>query len=109
MIRIKTRACFQEAIQLLNMNQIQAIILCLRYYASHARTETTRSGQDVARLRHLSLRTEESYRAWIRRLILFHGKRHPWDLDAEAVRAFSRTWPSKGTLPLRPKIRRLTL
>lgn len=43
---------------------------------------------DVARLRHLSLRTEETYRNWIRRFILFHGKRHPLDLDAEAVRRF---------------------
>lgn len=43
---------------------------------------------DVARLRHLSLRTEQTYRSWIKRFILFHGKRHPRDLDAEAVRAF---------------------
>src|SRR5437016_9583531 len=43
---------------------------------------------DVARFRHLSLRTEEAYRSWIKRFILFHGKRHPLDLDAEAVRAF---------------------
>src|SRR5438132_8766349 len=43
---------------------------------------------DVARFRHLSLRTEEAYRNWIKRFILFHGKRHPRDLDAEAVRAF---------------------
>src|SRR5437870_1324495 len=43
---------------------------------------------DVARLRHLSLRTEETYRNWIKRFILFHGKRHPRDLDAEAVRSF---------------------
>src|SRR5439155_9373779 len=43
---------------------------------------------DVARFRHLSLRTEETYRSWIKRFILFHGKRHPRDLDAEAVRAF---------------------
>jgi site-specific recombinase XerD len=43
---------------------------------------------DVARLRHLSLRTEDAYRNWIKRFILFHGKRHPRDLDAEAIRAF---------------------
>jgi integron integrase len=43
---------------------------------------------DIARLRHLSLRTEETYRSWIKRFILFHGKRHPRDLDAAAVRAF---------------------
>jgi integron integrase len=43
---------------------------------------------DIARLRHLSLRTEQTYRTWIKRFILFHGKRHPRDLDAEDVRAF---------------------
>jgi integron integrase len=43
---------------------------------------------DVARLRHLSLRTEVTYSSWIKRFILFHGKRHPRDLDAEAVRSF---------------------
>jgi integron integrase len=43
---------------------------------------------DLARLRHLSLRTEQAYRNWIKRFILFHGKRHPRELDAAAVRAF---------------------
>src|SRR5437870_10491819 len=43
---------------------------------------------DVCRVRHLSLRTEEAYRNWIKRYIFFHNKRHPRDLDAEAVRAF---------------------
>jgi integron integrase len=43
---------------------------------------------DIARFRHLSLRTEETYRNWIKRYILFHGKRHPRDLDAAAVRAY---------------------
>src|ERR1700704_3584450 len=43
---------------------------------------------DIARFRHLSIRTEEAYRNWIKRFILFHGKRHPRELDAEAVRIF---------------------
>jgi integron integrase len=43
---------------------------------------------DVARFRHLSLRTEQAYRNWIKRFILFHGKQHPRDLGAEAVRTF---------------------
>jgi integron integrase len=43
---------------------------------------------DIARFRHLSLRTEEAYRNWIKRYIIFHGKQHPRHLDAEAVRAF---------------------
>ena len=40
------------------------------------------------RLRHYSIRTEEAYADWARRYILFHGKRHPQDLGAEAVRDF---------------------
>ena len=43
---------------------------------------------DVARFRHLSLRTEQAYRTWIKRYILFHQKRHPKDLGTEEVRAF---------------------
>jgi hypothetical protein len=42
---------------------------------------------DVARLRHLSLRTEQAYRTWIKRYILFHQKRHPREMGVE-VRAF---------------------
>jgi hypothetical protein len=36
--------------------------------------------RQLMRLRHYSLRTEEAYLGWIRRYILFHGKRHPRDL-----------------------------
>lgn len=43
---------------------------------------------DVARFRHLSLRTEQAYRNWIKRYIFFHGKRHPRELNGEAVREF---------------------
>jgi integron integrase len=40
------------------------------------------------RARHYSRRTEEAYVAWIRRYILFHGKRHPSAMGAEEVNAF---------------------
>jgi integron integrase len=40
------------------------------------------------RLHHYSLRTEQSYVDWVRRYILFHGKRHPKDLGAAEVTAF---------------------
>jgi hypothetical protein len=33
--------------------------------------------RDALRLKHYSIRTENSYVAWIRRYILFHNKRHP--------------------------------
>jgi integron integrase len=42
----------------------------------------------VARVRHLSLRTEQAYSDWIRRFILFHGKRHPEEMGAEEIRLF---------------------
>ena len=44
--------------------------------------------RDAIRLRHYSLRTEQSYVQWIRRFIYFHGKRHPRDMGAEEVTAF---------------------
>ena len=40
------------------------------------------------RLRHYSRRTEEAYVTWIRRYILFHGKRHPSELGPGYVAAF---------------------
>ncbi len=46
------------------------------------------SVRDAIRVRHYSLRTEQSYLAWVRRYILFHGKRHPKDMGADEVTAF---------------------
>ncbi len=40
------------------------------------------------RLKHYSLRTEQTYVDWIKRFILFHGMRHPSELGAEEVEAF---------------------
>ena len=40
------------------------------------------------RLRHYSIRTEETYVDWARRFILFHGKRHPSEMGAEEIRDF---------------------
>ncbi|MEW6168909.1 MAG: integron integrase [Pseudomonadota bacterium] len=42
----------------------------------------------VIRTRHYSLRTEQTYVHWIKRFILFHGKRHPCDLGGAEVEAF---------------------
>jgi integron integrase len=44
--------------------------------------------KDAVRIRHYSLRTEETYLHWIRRFIRFHGKRHPRELGAAEVTAF---------------------
>ena len=44
--------------------------------------------RDVIRLKHYSIRTEEAYVNWIRRFILFHGKRHPNDMEGKEIEAF---------------------
>lgn len=40
------------------------------------------------RVRHYSRRTEEAYVGWIRRFILFHGKRHPDGMAADEITRF---------------------
>lgn len=42
----------------------------------------------VARLKHYSYRTEQSYVSWIRRFILFHNKRHPREMAESEIRQF---------------------
>ncbi len=44
--------------------------------------------REKIRTRHYSLRTEETYVHWIKRFILFHGKRHPREMGAPEVEAF---------------------
>ena len=46
-----------------------------------------RLGQAI-RVRHYSPRTEISYRYWVPRFILFHGKRHPSGLAAPEIAAY---------------------
>jgi integron integrase len=47
-----------------------------------------RSVREAIRVRHYSIRTEEAYVQWIKRFILFHGKRHPTDMGEREVAAF---------------------
>jgi integron integrase len=44
--------------------------------------------RDALRVRHRSPRTVEAYVRWVRRYVLFHEKRHPSELGAEAIREF---------------------
>lgn len=44
--------------------------------------------RDVLRVHHYSLRTEQSYTHWIKRFILFHGKRHPREMGKNEIAAF---------------------
>jgi len=43
---------------------------------------------EAIRTRHYSRRTEEAYVAWIRRFVLFHGKRHPREMGEAEIGAF---------------------
>jgi integron integrase len=44
--------------------------------------------REAIRVRHYSLRTERAYLHWIKRFVVFHGRRHPRELGANAVSAF---------------------
>jgi len=44
--------------------------------------------RDVLRVNHYSLRTEEAYLGWIRRFILFNGKKHPQEMGAAEVELY---------------------
>jgi integron integrase len=44
--------------------------------------------REALRVRHMSLRTEKAYLHWIRRYILFHGKRHPQEMGEQEINGF---------------------
>lgn len=46
--------------------------------------------RDVIRLKHYSIKTEQTYIGWARRFILFHNKRHPNEMGAQEITAFLR-------------------
>ena len=48
------------------------------------------------RVKHYSIRTEQVYVDWIKRFILFHGKRHPKDMGAREIEAFLTHLAVKG-------------
>src|SRR5229473_2075614 len=43
---------------------------------------------EVMRFKHYSIRTETTYREWVKRYIFFHGKRHPRDMGSMEVSRF---------------------
>jgi len=45
--------------------------------------------REAIRMRHYSRRTEQAYVVWIRRYIVFHGKRHPTGLGARRTSEIS--------------------
>ena len=44
--------------------------------------------RDTIRLKHYSIRTEQSYVNWIKRYIFFQNVRHPDEMGAAEVEAF---------------------
>ena len=44
--------------------------------------------REVIRIKHYSIRTEQAYLQWIRRYILYHGRRHPRDMGESDVTEF---------------------
>jgi integrase len=44
--------------------------------------------REAIRIRHYSARTEEAYISWIKRFILFHGKRHPLEMGEDEITRF---------------------
>ncbi len=44
--------------------------------------------REILRVKHYSIRTEQTYVNWAKRYILFHNKRHPKDMGAPEIAAF---------------------
>ncbi len=44
--------------------------------------------REKLRVKHYAYRTEKTYIFWMRRFILFHGKKHPKDMGAKEIEAF---------------------
>jgi site-specific recombinase XerD len=54
--------------------------------------------REAARVRHYSRRTETTYAAWIRRFIVFHGKRHPAEMGAPEITRFLSSLAVEGNV-----------
>lgn len=52
--------------------------------------------RERCRVKHYGLRTERAYVQWIRRYILFHGKRHPREMGGPEVEAFLTSLAVQG-------------
>jgi len=54
--------------------------------------------RDAVRPRHYSRQTEKAYVAWIRRYILFHGKRHPSEMGAPELTRYLSSLAVEGNV-----------
>ena len=54
--------------------------------------------RDGIRRKHYSIRTEQAYIDWIKRFIIYRGKRHPGEMaEEELLRAISTSRPQHKT------------
>lgn len=44
--------------------------------------------REKLRVKHTSYQTEKAYVTWIKRFIIFHGKKHPLELDDQAINKY---------------------
>jgi hypothetical protein len=79
------------------MESYVALEECPRGFSSHLREISPTSAprprlldrvRDAIGARHYSRRTEKAYVRWIRRYIVFHGRRHPREMGADEVTRF---------------------
>src|SRR3954468_17440986 len=61
---------------------------CLSGMAEPASPTPLGAVRQAVRVRHYSLRTERAYVQWIKRFVVFHGRRHPRELGPDAVSTF---------------------
>ena len=54
--------------------------------------------REVIRMKHYSIRTEQSYVDWIKRYIFFHNKRHPAEMGEDEIRSFISDLASKKSV-----------
>lgn len=71
-----------------SLNSAPATITSRPEPTPHSRPRLLEQVSRAVRARQYSQRTESAYVGWVRRFVLFHGKKHPSDLDESAVVAF---------------------
>jgi integron integrase len=65
-----------------------AFTVCERSRDQTRRPRLADEIQRVMRARHMSRRTEKAYLGWVRRFVLFHGRRHPTELGKREIEEF---------------------
>jgi len=70
------------------MESAKASIFPSAYIVPNPKARLLDQIREVMRLKHYALRTEQTYVQWVRRYVVFHGKRHPRELGPAAITPF---------------------